>query len=421
MKKLLRWMAGVLATYLLCALGLMVMTGCESSTIDSGNATGTISGKVNRDPASTGSAVMQISTRPTTTSVHTDANGSFMIKDIPAGTYEVVAVGGSDHGSVFVTVVAGRETRADISVVRHNEFAAKVIGYIREEKSNEPLEGVTVSIVGSSNATMTDPHGRYVLYNVVPGTVVVMAVHPGIGSVSKMLACESGTSTTCDFTFRAHPEPLVTDGLVAYYPLDRDANDYGPNRFNGSLFGDVSFSKNTDPINFGAAYFDGKGDRIEIPHKESFNTPVMSVAFWIKPESGSHPNALLIGKSIDGSGDGYMVSRSIGRLTAGSFRNNYSQYARADMSYTGEERWTHVICIFNANRIEIYVNGIQTAFNNWNASPAAMKTTAPFTIGGALSTTVPAEFVQGMQGWLDEVYVFDRILTRNEILTLAKP
>ena len=81
-------------------------------------STGTISGKVT--DAYTGAALAgaDVSTLPATTSVTTDATGSYTISNVPAGSYTLTAAkSGYNSASTSVTVTGGQTSTADAGLV----------------------------------------------------------------------------------------------------------------------------------------------------------------------------------------------------------------------------------------------------------------------------------------------------------------
>jgi len=76
----------------------------------------------------------------------------------------------------------------------------------------------------------------------------------------------------------------LRDHLVAYYPLDGDAQDLSGNCLNGVVNG-ASGTLGIGGEFLTAMHFDGVDDYIEIPHSESFNFGEESdfaISFWVK-------------------------------------------------------------------------------------------------------------------------------------------
>jgi len=71
-------------------------------------------------------------------------------------------------------------------------------------------------------------------------------------------------------------------GLVAYYPLDGNANDQGKHALHGEVYGEVVDIKNRFNKPLSAMWFTGKGSYIEIPHHEILRFVECTKPYFIK-------------------------------------------------------------------------------------------------------------------------------------------
>ena len=76
------------------------------------------------------------------------------------------------------------------------------------------------------------------------------------------------------------PDYVPTDGLVAYYPLDSTALDASGNGHHLTLDG-PTWGDGTNSTGDQALLFDGQDDVALIPHHPDFNSPEMSLSFWV--------------------------------------------------------------------------------------------------------------------------------------------
>ncbi len=134
--------------------------------------------------------------------------------------------------------------------------------------TNPPTESVTA-----------DRHGRYVILDVAPGVYMITAAKPGYASASVSVAVNAGRATTADIHLAAvptgvpapTPKPFLTDGLVAYYPFDGNADDASGNGNHGIVHGATLTMDRFD--NADSAYsFDGVDDYIVSSSDISLNT-----------------------------------------------------------------------------------------------------------------------------------------------------
>ena len=74
---------------------------------------------------------------------------------------------------------------------------------------------------------------------------------------------------------------IPTDGLVAYYPFNGNANDESANSNNGTVNG-ATLTTDRDGNANSAYSFDGVDDKIDIPHHDSLNLDAnFSISVWI--------------------------------------------------------------------------------------------------------------------------------------------
>jgi hypothetical protein len=96
--------------------------------------------------------------------------------------------------------------------------------------------------------------------------------------------------------------PIIpTQGLVAYYPFNGNANDASGNNLNGTVYGaTLTTDRNGTPNK--AYYFNGIDSYIKVLANQLFNTPAYTVAVWVNVEkfggSVSH-GGFIISKGVD--------------------------------------------------------------------------------------------------------------------------
>src|SRR5579871_753837 len=65
----------------------------------------------------------------------------------------------------------------------------------------------------------------------------------------------------------------LNNGLLAYYPFNGDANDAGPNKLNGAIQGNVTFTSDVSGKANSAALFDGVSSFINVPDNTGILSP----------------------------------------------------------------------------------------------------------------------------------------------------
>jgi len=204
----------------------------------------------------------------------------------------------------------------------------------------------------------------------------------------------------------------LEDGLVAYYPFNGNANDASGNGNHGVVHG-ATLTQDKDG-NADSAYAFGGSDYIEAPDDSSLDlSDAMTMAAWVKID-GSWPGKLdggrIICKRHDVVGYGYTMVIKPGReVSTWTEYHDHCDTAQA----LGLEEWTHVATTYSTatQQIVMYINGDEVA------SESATRTMSPSGYPlriGAQSDTLANYFL----GTIDEVRIYNRTLTADEISTL---
>jgi hypothetical protein len=169
-----------------------------------------------------------------------------------------------------------------------------------------------------------------------------------------------------------------------------------------------------------AAAFDGVDDRVEVAGSAPLTPTIFSVGAWVMPIAANKnpdPATLheLVGKWKDPAGSAtnfrlYMADDLKPGLEWGC--SGTSRQANADVALI-QNHWNHVMGTFDGQWLRIYVNGIEHGSYQLPIA-ASCKSDQPVEIGGKAGLPA-AEFFNGR---LDEVVVYDRVLTPGQISDL---
>ncbi len=91
-------------------------------------------------------------------------------------------------------------------------LAATITGTVTDQRSNQPLAGAQVSIVGTQSGGVTDPQGRYRIPGVPAGQARVRARMLGYAVVERTVTIEDNKPAVVDFTLAA--SALSLDAVV---------------------------------------------------------------------------------------------------------------------------------------------------------------------------------------------------------------
>ena len=228
------------------------------------------------------------------------------------------------------------------------------------------------------------------------------------------------------------PSYVPTDGLVAYYPFNGNANDESGNGNHGTVT-DATLTHDRFDNENSAYSFDGDGDYIVTNSNVGIGQTILTFSFWAKTEYGSKRMAVLsqdcetdcdktfglvLNKFLNSAnvcGDGHMNSSpqsfgyaqpshyaTVRTTTANSGWNNYVLVVGADNN-------------FSFSNFKFYVNGILQIANcghNWGGWEYNFPN-YPLLIGNKLSS------IEGFfHGQIDDIAVWDRALSNEEIYNL---
>jgi hypothetical protein len=228
------------------------------------------------------------------------------------------------------------------------------------------------------------------------------------------------------------PLYLPTDGLIAYYLFNGNANDESGNGNHGTVT-DATLTHDRFDNENSAYSFDGDGDYIVTNSNVGIGQTILTFSFWAKTEYGSKRMAVLsqdcetdcdktfglvLNKFLNSAnvcGDGHMNSSpqsfgyaqpshyaTVRTTTANSGWNNYVLVVGADNN-------------FSFSNFKFYVNGILQIANcghNWGGWEYNFPN-YPLLIGNKLSS------IEGFfHGQIDDIAVWDRALSDEEIYNL---
>ncbi|MEI6261742.1 MAG: LamG domain-containing protein [Deltaproteobacteria bacterium] len=206
----------------------------------------------------------------------------------------------------------------------------------------------------------------------------------------------------------------INDGLVAYYPLNGNANDESGNGHNGTVNGAIL---TTDRFgNTNSAYsFDGVQDHvIRVPSNNNLNfgKSDFSMSVWIKPNSSSNPQ--IMGKDNHAgtaATTGYLLRYLDGKGVSFGVRDPISG-TFVDSPHPLGYEWTHVVAFRESNVLKLYINGVFDS-SMPESSAVDVSNTADFKIGRFDEWYQPS-----FRGNIDDVRIYNRALSASEIQQL---
>ena len=191
---------------------------------------------------------------------------------------------------------------------------------------------------------------------------------------------------------------IPTNGLVAYYPLDGNANDVSGNNRHGVINGLIPVSDRNGNMG-GAMLIDSDDDYISVP---DFNSPEISIAF------------LHYYNGTDGSCNSLLANRR-------NVPGNYNHLFTSPDNYIGDHpntwnlseyilqpgAWYQITVLKSYNHMKLYINNalIMDVNNSFNNAIAPLNI-----IGNVILTGSEAAY-----GIWDNILIYNRFLTENEV------
>jgi len=204
-------------------------------------------------------------------------------------------------------------------------------------------------------------------------------------------AGSSGKCRTC-----VTPPP----DMVSWWPGDNSPIDIAGSNA-GTLVGNTTYADGK----VGEAFsFDGDGDYVSVGHDDSLNmTNAITVDAWIRPSGTGLNNGIILMKNY--LKYGLIWLPGTGKITFSLDIGGWADHLSTSTVPVGE--WTHVAGTYDGSNVKIYINGSLDATHPRTGSIA--------TSTGNLTLGYRSGVDEYFYGLIDEVEIFNRALTANEI------
>ena len=216
----------------------------------------------------------------------------------------------------------------------------------------------------------------------------------------------------------------LKEGLVLYYSFDKDDGNKVTDLSGKGYDGEVKDAAWTSGGKVGGACrFDGSSSYISVGDPKDLQA-VKSISAWVRSRSNGIRQAIVSKHASVNNGypsAGYYLLKEFDNkfLMAFCVDGNPDYAASASLSTYADDGWHHVVGVLNpgTGRVDLYVDGRNTADYN-NISPGNIKGTSqrPFYIGRA--TWGDGGSGSSWNGDIDEVRVYDRVLSEGEVQSL---
>jgi len=208
----------------------------------------------------------------------------------------------------------------------------------------------------------------------------------------------------------------LTNGLVSYYPMEGNSNDYYGLK-NGSDTA-MTYGTSCGKVNNGAC-LNGSSGWI---NSTSTQNGATSLSFWVKLNSdpalstSQGYNLVMIGNPGNYTDQGVAYGNYGGTKVISFYgqSQNVNDYWANDSITMGTTNWYHLVYTYDGTTIKGYVNGSLVANTTWTTTGIG-GSIPNFSIGNPNTQTYNALYLNSD---IDEVGVWNRALTQNEITDL---
>lgn len=216
---------------------------------------------------------------------------------------------------------------------------------------------------------------------------------------------------------------IPLDGLVAYYPLNGNANDASGNGNNGTVVG-ATF--NAGEGKDGAYVFDGNDYiNIDVTIDDLATTTQGTLSAWVKPV-GATPSSY---NGIIGFGDAnapeyvwIAIEQTTGVVYGNSRVASVGKWMiKTNSNPFSDNVWAYVVLVHNGTEPKIYINGVAVAQTfSLSTDKTVWFSGSPELDTGRIGDLNRNNFGEDLffNGSIDEVAIYSRALSEAEILQI---
>jgi len=202
----------------------------------------------------------------------------------------------------------------------------------------------------------------------------------------------------------------LMEGLIAYWNFNDGSGDTAldssGNGHDGTLNGDPEW---VDGYFGGALEFDGNGDEVNVPFDDALSPEeTFTVCLWANVAPGSSGHRAPISNRDDNPLAGYIIYAEPGNTWQYWIGTGAWNILQGPAVEFGE--WTHLTAIYSEGAQKLYVNG---ELAGESAGVLEINSTNNLLIGAGANERATHEYL--FVGQVDDVRIYDRVLTEEEI------
>jgi hypothetical protein len=208
-------------------------------------------------------------------------------------------------------------------------------------------------------------------------------------------------------------QTIPTEGLLAYYPFNGNANDESENGHNGTLNGPTLITDRFDYPN--KAYEFAGNDENNITISPFIPPAILSLSIWFNPNTtgpgGNLRSVLFSNQQISVNHDAINVIMEDGKIHFALLNSSGGEFGILSNSAINLNQWHHVVCIIGSdNNMKMFLdNTVQNQTIMWSGGYNCLNVTI---IGNVYQDN------DNFDGVLDDIRIYNRALSTTEVQSL---
>jgi hypothetical protein len=226
------------------------------------------------------------------------------------------------------------------------------------------------------------------------------------------------SGNTVEVTITKPKQFSINNGLVGYWSFDEISDNIVPDESENDNDGAISGAIEKTGISGLAIEFDGVNDEVIVPNDSSLNfhnTNQFSISLWVKREGSlKEKTEALISKGTLAHQEGYNLYILTNDTLLFGIRDGSSSYFDASNTEIGDSNWHHIVVAWDGTTKFFYIDGeLDKSVLLGEITIADDSKPLEFAAHwGYMENNNP------FHGTIDEVRIYDRVLSKNEIKEL---
>ena len=222
-------------------------------------------------------------------------------------------------------------------------------------------------------------------------------------SLGLLIGLLSLTAVSANAAFDPNTDP----SLIAWYQFEGNAEDSSGNELHGTEHGDPDYAEGFYGL---ALDLDGDGDYIDCGKDPKFDiTETITFAYWIKVRQFDRQWNTVIAKGDDSWRSSRADTNMFMEAAVSGTSGNYVYC----VTPVDDGQWHHIAAVYDGSEFMIYVDGKKDI----SEASTGTITVSTYNVFIGENSQATGRF---WNGWIDDLRIYDRALSDDEIAALSK-